>query len=239
MLTGQAQLENAVAAVNEGNIFRLLTKPCSPEELSKTLQAALAQYRLVTSEREILRKTLVGSIQVLTNTLSLINPTAFGQASRLKPLVRRVAKELNLSQVWRLELAAMLSQVGCISLSPGLLEKVYLGKPLSNEERNLFAAHPDVAKDLLIKIPRLEPVARMIALQQNPPKEPAWADNQEEEDLIFMGAHLLKVTVEFDLLVARGLTPPGALAELRKQPDQYRPEIVNALKEVVRKGAES
>ena len=30
LLTGQADMESAIAAVNEGNIFRFLTKPCPP-----------------------------------------------------------------------------------------------------------------------------------------------------------------------------------------------------------------
>ena len=110
MLTGQADLETAIAAVNEGNIFRFLTKPCSPEILGKTLQAALEQYRLVTAERTLLRQTLVGSVQVVTNTLNLVNPTAFGQGSRLKP-----SGDSN----WPLSLADWLHDATVISLAKG------------------------------------------------------------------------------------------------------------------------
>jgi len=46
MLTGQASLDNAVAAVNQANIFRLLSKPCPPIVLSRAIDAALAQHRL-------------------------------------------------------------------------------------------------------------------------------------------------------------------------------------------------
>jgi len=38
MLTGHADLHNTIEAVNEGNIFRFLTKPCPVDELSKALQ---------------------------------------------------------------------------------------------------------------------------------------------------------------------------------------------------------
>jgi response regulator RpfG family c-di-GMP phosphodiesterase len=168
MLTGQADLDTAIAAVNEGNIFRFLTKPCSPEQLDKTLRAALEQYRLITAERVLLKKTLVGTIQVLTNTLGAVNPVAFGQASRLKRLVKLMAAHLGLPSGWQLELAAMLSQLGCMTLRPGLLEKVNAGRSLSVEEQEIFTAHPQVAKDLLIKIPRLEIVARIIAGQLHP-----------------------------------------------------------------------
>src|SRR5271168_5344162 len=54
MLTGNDDIQNAVSAVNEGNIFRFLTKPCDKETLKATLTAGLLQYRLVTAENDLL-----------------------------------------------------------------------------------------------------------------------------------------------------------------------------------------
>jgi len=59
-------MDVAVHAINEGNIFRFLNKPCDKEQMAKTLTAALLQYRLVTAERHLLEQTLSGTIQVLT-----------------------------------------------------------------------------------------------------------------------------------------------------------------------------
>jgi DNA-binding NtrC family response regulator len=39
ILTGNADIQNAVSAVNEGSIFRFLTKPCDKETLGKALSA--------------------------------------------------------------------------------------------------------------------------------------------------------------------------------------------------------
>jgi DNA-binding NtrC family response regulator len=41
MLTGQASLEAAIQAINEGEIYRFLTKPCSHQLLARTLREAL------------------------------------------------------------------------------------------------------------------------------------------------------------------------------------------------------
>src|SRR5829696_4359 len=60
MLTGNADQQTAIEAVNEGNIFRFLTKPCPPETLAKALSAGLQQYWLVVAEKELLEKTLSG-----------------------------------------------------------------------------------------------------------------------------------------------------------------------------------
>ena len=87
LLTGQADLEAAIASVNEGHIFRFLMKPCAPTQLLAAVDAAAEQHRLLTAERELLEQTLHGSIKALTEALALANPTSFGRATRLKQLV--------------------------------------------------------------------------------------------------------------------------------------------------------
>ena len=76
-LTGYADIQAASNAVNEGAIFRFLTKPCEKEVLAKALTAALIQHRLVIAEKGLLEKTLRGSVKVLTDVLSLVNPAGF------------------------------------------------------------------------------------------------------------------------------------------------------------------
>ena len=60
MLTGNSDQETAVRAVNEGHIFRFLTKPCNEEVLTSTLNAALIQYRLASHKEQLLDKALSG-----------------------------------------------------------------------------------------------------------------------------------------------------------------------------------
>lgn len=52
MLTGHADLEASMHAVNEGRIFRFLTKPIAPATLILSLDAAVEQYRLVAAVKE-------------------------------------------------------------------------------------------------------------------------------------------------------------------------------------------
>ena len=58
MLTGNSDMQTAVRAVNEGNVFRFLTKPCDRELISSTLKAALEQYRLGGLKQEDLGSTV-------------------------------------------------------------------------------------------------------------------------------------------------------------------------------------
>lgn len=225
MLTGNADLQTAINAVNEGNIFRFLTKPCPGEILIKTLEAGVEQYRLVTAEKELLERTLKGSVNVLTEILSLVNPVAFSRASRIKRYVRHIASKMKLPNQWQFELAAMLSQIGCVTLPPDILNKIYAQEPLSDEEWEMFIAHPSMGRRLLENIPRLEPVAKIIENQLKPFKD----YSPDEKDEISLGAQILKVALDFDQLIVRGKSISSAIFELRNKPGEYNPEIVSAL----------
>jgi len=58
MATGNADLQVAIKAVNEGNIFRFLVKPCDLDVLRKAIDDGIEYYRLVKAEKELLEKTL-------------------------------------------------------------------------------------------------------------------------------------------------------------------------------------
>jgi DNA-binding NtrC family response regulator len=57
MLSGQATLETAIQAINEGQIFRFFTKPCNLTDLKISIRQALDQRELV-RENLRLRKTI-------------------------------------------------------------------------------------------------------------------------------------------------------------------------------------
>ena len=117
LFTGQPDMERAIAAINEGEVFRLITKPCPRVQMAVMLQSAIKQYQLITAERVLLEQTLRGSIKALTEILSLTNPLAFGRASRLRQCMNALVAALGIPVNWHLEVAAMLSQIGCVLLS--------------------------------------------------------------------------------------------------------------------------
>jgi len=138
MLTGNTDLETAMHAVNEGNIFRFLTKPCQKSTLEWALADGIKQYRLVMAERDLLENTLNGSVQVLTSILELVNPIAFSRTSRIQNYVGQICKRLNVKDIWQYELAAMLSQIGCIAVPTDTLSKVYSNAKISEEELQML-----------------------------------------------------------------------------------------------------
>ena len=226
MLTGQADMDAAIAAVNQGNIFQFLTKPCPPDTLSRALTAAIEQHRLITAERELLEQTLRGSIGVLSEVLSLVNPGAFGRAQRIRRYVVHMAARLDLADRWQFELAAMLSQIGSVTVPPEVMDKYYRREPLSAAEAQVLAGQSLVGYALLARIPRLELVARMIAHQED-----RWAPGTAMSDAAAVGAALLKVARDFDEQMIRGAEPGAALAAMKRNPEYHR-DFVEALREV-------
>jgi response regulator RpfG family c-di-GMP phosphodiesterase len=231
MLTGYADIPSAMGAVNEGSIFRFLTKPCEKETLGKTLTAGLVQYRLVNAEKELLENTLQGSIQVLTEVLGMVNPVAFGRALRVRRYMHYLTTRLALPSPWRFEVAAMMSQLGCVTLHPETIEAVIAGRPLSPAEQARFDAHPGVARDLLSKIPRLEPVAWMIA-HQNDPDKIAGTPAESQTAEIKLGAQLLRATLVFEDLRAKGLTRNEAVERMAQEHRNFDARIFQALLEL-------
>jgi response regulator RpfG family c-di-GMP phosphodiesterase len=231
MLTGNGEMETAIQAVNEGNIFRFLAKPCDKELMSKTLTAALVQYRLITAEKELLERTLHGSIQVLTEVLSLVNPAAFGRAMRARRYIHHLAEVLRLENNWQYEVAALMSQLGCVTLPPEIIETVYAGQQLSAEEQAQYDAHPNIAGDLLSRIPRLEPIGWMIKYQtQMPPFEGDTEDRQKAD--MRMGAEILRLTLDFEKLISQGSSRTEAAHALARQYKRFSPRVFQALVEL-------
>src|SRR5207249_2488817 len=105
LMTGHADLNTAIQAVNEGHIFRFLTKPVMHGMLAQTLRAAVEQYNLVTARRMLLEQTLRASIKAMADILALASPAAFGRATRAKERMSLLLDHLKMEERWEAEVA--------------------------------------------------------------------------------------------------------------------------------------
>jgi CheY-like chemotaxis protein len=232
ILTGQADLSAAIAAVNQGSVFQFLTKPCPADMLGRAIDGGLEQHRLIHSERELLEQTLRGSIGVMSEILSLANPLAFSRSERIRRYVMHIAQHLNLEGTWQYELAAMLSQIGCVAVPQEVLHKYYNAQPLDPREQEILSSQGRTGQKLLAQIPRLEEVADMVA-NQSSPSHPASVSAS-----VATGSRLLRVALAFDELIMRGASPETALERMRTR-GNYPANFVDALERVqVERGKE-
>jgi response regulator RpfG family c-di-GMP phosphodiesterase len=231
MLTGHADATVAMQAVNHGHIFRFLTKPCEREVLKTVLSEGLVQHRLAGAEKAILENTLMGSIKVMTDVLSAVSPEAFGRSLRITRNVRHFIQKLRFPSAWHLEAAGMLSQLGCIMLEPSLVRAAYTAESLSTEDKARFETHPHVARDLLVRVPRLEVAAWMIDQQLS--KEIS-RDVPKTSDLapalIVRGAKILKLSVTLESVRVKCPTHEDAIARIPTLSGEFGQDLLEALK---------
>ncbi|GAB6175657.1 response regulator [Desulfobaculum senezii] len=233
LLTGYAELDVAIKAVNEGNIFRLLTKPCPPEILVRALADGARHYELIISERELLEETLKGSVAMLSDVMSVIRPDVFGQVSRMTPYVRKLAIMVEDPNPWRTETAAMLSLLGYITLPEKLVRRVNLGRQLNPGEYAMFSEHTDICARIVTRIPRMEEVGRIIAYQDKLFDGKGLPQDSVAGELIPLGSRIIKIVLDFDRLQQAGQDKQEAYSSLTKRGGWYDPKILEAFKKLL------
>ena len=229
LLTGQADMTSAIAAINQGQIFRFLTKPCQPEVLQSALGDAVEQNRLVRAEKELLEKTLRSTVQTLTATLSLAHPKAFSRALRITRTVSEVAEELDVETPWEVEVTAMLAHLGAVSLPPGVLDKIDAGLPLNEDERMMAERVSATSAQLVAQVPRLEGVAAAIELQHARYDGTSSTPGAPVGDDLPLAARILKVAMDFDAAMSRRPAAQNAIAALRGDAGAHDPSVLDAL----------
>jgi response regulator RpfG family c-di-GMP phosphodiesterase len=229
MLTGNADQKTARDAVNQGHIFRFLTKPCPQEVLLLALRAGLKQYQLVTAERDVLERTLNGSARMLSDILATHDAHAFGRSQRLREYMRAFADHLQLKQTWDLELAAMLSHIGYVTIPQAVLANCRGGRPLAGAEADMVARVPQIGYNLLSHIPRLESVAAVVLYQNKNFDGTGFPlDNVAGED-IPIGARILRVLRDLVENESAEASKAKALENMTHFPGRYDPRVVEAV----------
>jgi len=229
MLTGFADFNTAIEAVNEGNIFRFLTKPCPPNLLKKAINEGLRQYELIKAEQVLLDKTLKGSVQILIEILSMIDQASFSKALKLRDMVRKLADTKIITAGWELEISAMLSQIGMVTIPAAVTEKLSSNTPLTEVEKDMVDRVPQIGHDLLIKISRLSNTAKNILYQNKLFDGNGFPVDSVKGLDIPAGARLLKILSDMLSMQEDGLAPSEAAAKLMARTDWYDPNLLKAV----------
>ncbi len=228
LLTGHADLEAAIRAVNGARLFRFLTKPCEAQELIGACEAALAHHRVQIAERDLLEQTLHGSVEALGEVLALANPAAFGRGGRVKALAGKLARAVELANWWEVEVAALLADIGAVTLPAATAEKVYSGARLTAEEAAMVERVPLVTRRLLSKIPRLEGVVEILDKYRHA----SAADADGAGDTVPLAARVLRLALDFTGLESEGSSATVALGAMRSR-RVYDEHLMQAFAEIV------
>ena len=233
MLTGNADQKTAVEAINQGRIFRFFNKPCEDEELLVGVNAALRQHQLITAEKALIEQTLAGSIKVLTEVLSQLNPAIFGKAMRAKVWCDQVAKSIGYPHPWELGLAALLAPIGYVSLPADILSRLGEEKPLQPLERDVVRRTPEVARSLISNIPRLENVAQIAYMQYRDFDGSGFPSDGPKGTDIPLGSRVLRIFNDLGKITESELVVKQHFDELRQKPKRYDMSLLDKIEMVL------
>lgn len=233
MLTGNADQQTAVDAINTVDVYRFLNKPCPPDEMASALKAALRHYELARAEQVLLEKTVRGSIKALVEILSITRPKVFGRSAALRRYVIACARAMNLRSTWELEATALLSQIGIVTQTESVIEKVLEGQVLTSEEQDAFDKHPEVAATLIDRIPRLESISQAVRYQLKGFDGSGKPAGNCSGEALPLGARILRPILDLVAGESLGLSPQEAFSRLTSQAAQYDPAVLQALGKVV------
>ena len=229
-VTAKIEVEDEIKGFTVGAVD-YITKPLSPPVVKARVETHLKLRNNELHMKELLEKTLGGTIKMLTDMLSLANPSAFSRASRISRHVKKMAERLHMGHIWQIRMAAMLSQIGCMTLSSDTLNRIHRGEDVSLEEMDAYNRHPTVGYDLIRKIPNLKEVAEIMVRQQD--LKMKTDIGEKTPDLILRGSRLLKLALDYEKEILKGKSPSEVLALLRSDKMEYGAELLEIFSTII------
>ncbi len=209
-----------------------ISMPIETSEVLLRIKNVVQTGRLYREKSVLLQETLGGLVSILVQLLEVAHPSLLPRTRRVRALAGQLCRALETSDAWQVELAALLSHIGCLTLPAASIRDVLDGKDLPLEEAPLFANHPSVGAELVAKIPRLKPVAEIIAAQREPFATAGEGDGEANSPgtLVPFGGRILKAALDHDALVATGLSPMTAVLRMQARKGMYDPRVMDALR---------
>jgi putative nucleotidyltransferase with HDIG domain len=224
LLTGHGDMQAAVDAVNLGYVFRFLAKPCPPELLRLSLEAACRQAALVRDQRELyaLRKCkllLEGVVQGFSSLVEARDPYLAGHQQRVTALAVAIGRELGMerTELETLRIAGLLHDIGKVYVPTDFLNRPGL---LREEELSIVRMHPAVGYEILKHLDANWPVA-VIIQQHHERMDGSGYPQGLTGGFIVQGARILAVADVVDAMCSHrpyraSLGIGAALAEIEK-----------------------
>ena len=251
LITAANDFKVAMKAVNEGEVFKLLSKPWSLNELRTAITSAVEYYRLIqdnkrltgelgqrngeltalnaTLEQQVTERT-TGLLEGMIRALDYRDTETQWHSWRVARFTRRIAEALGIEgqQLVHIEQGALLHDIGKIGVRDAILLKP---GPLTPEEWVEMKKHPELGFRMLQNIPYLKPAADIVYQHQEKWNGQGYPRGLKGEE-ITIGARLFCIADTMDAICSdrpyrKGSTLEVAIAEIgRLGGSQFDPKAV-------------
>ncbi|WP_306149370.1 MULTISPECIES: HD domain-containing phosphohydrolase [unclassified Roseibium] len=234
MLTGNNDQKTAMNAVNDGRIFRFVTKPCDSERLSAVIEEGIAHHQTVVAERELLEQTLSGSVKMLVDIIAVSRPRAHLRASIIQRWARKVNKALDATPSLEQGISAMLCTLGYLTLPDSLADRYFGGADLSPAEKASVNEAAAMARDLVLNIPRMEGIAEAIYYCRKGYDGSGFPEDDRKGEDIPVAARVLCALIDLaEISVDETPSFVRCMEELEANAPRYDPNVLEVMRQVL------
>ena len=212
-----------------------IPKPFEPAIVKARLERSISNLNALKKERLVLEKTFSGSIKILSDIISSLNPILFGKCSKVRRIARLIAEEMNYPDIWEIDVASIFSMVGCISFSHEMLEKIINNKALTIDEKKLYENHTNLGYKLLNNIPRLENVSLIVLfLNKNKVSEAPETLHLNLSE-VPLGSKILKAAFEYEIATIKTNNMKEIKSIMKLKEYLLDPKVFSALENILNK----
>ena len=227
LLTGATNYEYASEFVRQGGAFRLLSKPCPPDELIENIDAALLHYNEVVADDHTLGEIMNSVVRSFTSVLAAALPLYFGRSQRVMRMATEIAKKLRLRSIWRIDSACVFSHLGFATLPPDVQLRAYQNEGVKPHELELIGSFGDFTREMLSTIPKMHEVMKVVDLIS----EDYCDSNDDDKDSAKL-ASVIRLAKHYDYYASKGQNRPMIFESILKNKSIYYRDALNALSEI-------
>ncbi len=157
LMTGFADLETAIEAINRVEVFRFIVKPWENTQLVELVMDAMKRYRLIKSIVKGDEATMLS----LVRALELKDSYTKGHSERVAQYALAVAQEMKLSEkrIKAIQYGSWLHDCGKIGVSENILNNE---GPLDDAETHIVRNHPMWGADVARKARLAETIVNIV-----------------------------------------------------------------------------
>lgn len=240
LLTGYTDLEALIDAINEGHIYKYITKPWDADELKLTVRRALEAYELkqhntalVSELKEAMQEMellSLGTIRALADALDAKCDYTAGHSLRVSQIAVLIGRAMNLSpdELRDIELGGILHDIGKIGVPESILWKP---DKLSAEEKEIMSKHPEISAQIIGDLRGLKRAREYVRHHHEFYDGSGYPDHLVGDD-IPLGARIILVSDAYDAMTTdrpyrKAIGHDGAIVELKKLRDsQFDPKVL-------------